>query len=360
LSDNPTISSQVLRGGAFAGLQDVIHMVVDDINNVLYFQATPADYAFISETIKKMDVLPRQALIDARIFEVDLTDEFSFGITAALQGRTDKPDKQHFTGTGIGTFNATGGLTSSALTASTFAFLGSSREILLNLEALKTKTKVKILEAPSVLALDGTTAKIVVGAEVPYSAGFYTQATGGETTNVQYRETGVSLLVLPRISASGSITLNLAQEVSSPNNSTSLNPTFGKTLVETTLSVKDGQTVAIAGLIRDNKSVGRAGVPFLSEIPILGSLFGATTRNANRTELIILITPHVIKTPDEFERTTQEVQDSLRNVRDLIKDTNEQNLKDMENAREERFKQEQKQMNSTAPERTPNRRKKNE
>ncbi len=348
LNETPTISSQILRGGAFAGLQDVIHMVVDDINNTLYFQATPADYAFISETIKKMDVLPRQVLIDARIFEVDLTDDLSYGVTGILQGRTDG---QHLTGTGIGTFNSEGSLISSALTASTFAFVGSSREILLNLEALKTKTKVKILEAPSILALDGTQAKFVVGAEVPYSAGFYTQATGGETTNVQYRETGVSLIVLPRISASGNITLNLAQEVSSPNSTSSLNPTFGKTLVETTLSVQNGETVAIAGLIRDNKTTGRTGVPFLSDIPIIGSLFGATTRNSNRTELIILITPHVINTPDEFQETTQQLQDSLRNMRKFVEEKQEEKVKDLEDAREDRYKQEQERMNSTAPER---------
>jgi general secretion pathway protein D len=348
LNANPTISSQVLRGGAFAGLQDVIHMVVDDINNTLYFQATPADYSYISEAIEKMDVLPRQVLIDARIFEVDLTDDLSFGVTGLLQKKTEG---QHLTATGVGTFDTTGKLTSSAMTASTFAFVGSAREILLNLEALRTKTKVKILEAPSILALDGTQAKFMVGAEVPYSAGFYTQATGGETTNVQYRETGVSLLVLPKISASGSITLNLAQEVSSPNSTSSLNPTFGKTLVETTLAVQDGETVAIAGLIRDNKTVGRSGVPLLSEIPIIGHLFGGTTRNSNRTELIILITPHVIQTVDKLQEATQELKDTLRNVHKLVKETDEVRAKDVQESREERHKQEQKQLKSTAPER---------
>jgi general secretion pathway protein D len=352
LNTNPTISSQVLRGGAFAGLQDVIHMVVDDINNTLYFQATPADYSYISEAIEKMDVLPRQVLIDARIFEVDLTDDLSFGVTGLLQKRTDG---QHLTSTGVGTFSSAGALTSSSLTASTFAFIGSSREILLNLEALRTKTKVKILEAPSILALDGTQAKFMVGAEVPYSAGFYTQATGGETTNVQYRETGVSLLVLPKISASGSITLNLAQEVSSPNSTSSLNPTFGKTLVETTLAVQDGQTVAIAGLIRDNKTVGRAGVPLLSEIPIIGHLFGSTTRNSNRTELIILITPHVIQTVDKLQEATQELKDTLRNVHKLVKEKDEERTKDIQESREERYKQDQKRLNSTAPSTAPER-----
>jgi general secretion pathway protein D len=346
LNQRPTITTQVLRGGAFAGLQDVIRMVVDDVNNTLIFKATPADYASILDTIKQMDILPRQAIIDARIFEIDLTDDLSFGISGMLQGKTNS---QHLTTTGVGTFDTNGALTSSAMTASTFAFVGSSREILLNLEALRSKTKVKILEAPSILALDGTEAKIVVGAEVAYPGGTYYQSVGGTSTSVQYRDTGISLLVLPRISASGSVTLDLAGEISSPGTSNTYGPSFGKTQVQTTLSVKDGEMVAIAGLIRDNNSIGRAGVPLLSEIPILGSLFGHTQKTANRTELIILITPHVIRTPESFQEKSQELKDSLRHVRKFMDEKQEERTQDMEDAREDRYKQEQQRMKGSEP-----------
>jgi general secretion pathway protein D len=348
LNQRPTITTQVLRGGAFAGLQDVIRMVVDDINNTLIFKATPADYANILESIKQMDVLPRQAIIDARIFEIDLTDDLSFGVWGALQG---KSDGSHLTTAGVGTTDTSGALSSFAATASTFAFVGSSREILLNLEALRTKTKVKILEAPSILALDGTEAKIVVGSEVAYPGGTYYQSVGGTSTSVQYRDTGISLLVLPRISASGSVTLDLAGEVSSPGTSTNYGPSFGKTQVQTTLSVKDGETVAIAGLIRDNNSLGRAGVPLLSEIPIIGSLFGHTQKTNNRTELIIMITPHVVTTPESFQEKTEQLKQSLRNVRKFVDEKQEEHIKDMEDAREDRYKMEQKRMKSSEPER---------
>ncbi len=348
LNDRPTITSQVLRGGAFAGLQDEIRMVVDDVNNSLIIKATPADYAYISETIKEMDVPPRQVLIDARIYEVDLTNDLSFGVTAFLQGKTDG---QHLTTAGIGTVDNSGSITSYALSLQSFAFVGNSRELLLNVEALRTKTKVRVLEAPSVLALDGTEAKIVVGAEVPYPGGSYYQSTGGTTTSVQYRDTGISLLVLPRISASGSVTLNLAQEISNVGANSTYGPSFGKTLVQNTLSVKDGQTVAIAGLIRDNNSLGRAGLPFLSDIPIIGSLFGHTLKNSSRTELIIFITPHVIHTPEKFQEMTEDLKDSLRNVRKFVDEKQEENVRDIEDAREDRYKQEQKRLNSASPER---------
>ncbi len=335
---NPSrgITSQVLQGGTFTGLQDTVRLVVDDVNNSLIIQATAADYAYILETIKKMDVLPRQAIIDARIFEVDLTDDLTYGVSAALQGKTSG---DHLTTAGVDT--------SGALSASTFAFVGNSREILMNLSALRQKTKVRVLEAPSVLALDGTMATITVGAEVPYPGSSYIAAAGGSSTSVGYRDTGISLLVMPRISASGSVTLDITQEVSSPGATVSVGngesaTTFNKTNVTTTLSVKDGETVAIAGLIRDHNTFGRNGIPFLSEIPLLGNLFGQTNRSATRSELIILITPHVIRTVDKFQEMTQELKDSLRNVRKLADEKEKEHIQDMQDAREDRYRQEQK------------------
>jgi general secretion pathway protein D len=334
---NPSrgVSSQILRGGTFTGLQDTVRLVVDDVNNSLIIQATAADYAYLSETIKKLDVLPRQAIIDARIFEVDLTDNLSYGVSAALQATTSSAPL-----TTAGIDPSTG-----ALSANTFAFVGNAREILLALNALRQKTKVKILEAPSVLALDGTMATITVGAEIPYPGSSYIAAAGGSSTSVGYRDTGISLLVMPRISASGSVTMDITQEVSSPGASLSVGsgetaPSFSKTSVTTTLSVKDGETVAIAGLIRDSNSFSRTGIPLLAQIPLIGSLFGQTTRTVTRSELIILITPHVIRTVDKFQEMTQELKDSLRNVRKLENENEKAHIQDMEDARKDRYREE--------------------
>jgi general secretion pathway protein D len=334
-----TVTSQVLRGGEFTGLQDTVRMVVDDINNSLIIQATPADYAYISETIKKMDVLPRQALIDARIFEVDLTDALSFGVTASLQPKS-------------GNSGTTASLASSGLlTATTFIPIGSAREIMASIEALRLKTKVKVLEAPAVLALDGQQAQIMVGSEIPYPGSSYTPSSGGSTTSVSYRDTGISLIVVPRISASGSVTMDLVQEVSAPGAPTAIGdtsaPSFTKTSVSTTLTVKDGETVAIAGLIRENSNFSRSGIPFLSEIPILGSLFGQTRKGSNRTELIIMITPHVIRTPEKLKDMTRDLKDSLRNVRKYADEKTKEIGEDKEKAREERYEQEQKALKDT-------------
>ena len=309
LNVSRSITSQILQGGEFTGLQDTVRLVVDDINNSLIIQATAVDYAYILDTIKKMDVLPRQVLIDARIFEVRLDSTLSYGVNAYLQDRNAADAGKTMT-------TAT---SENGLLANTFAFVGNSRQIVLKLDALRTKGNVKVLEAPSVLVLDGMQASINVGSEQPYPSGSYTSSAGGSTSNVGYRETGVTLLVLPRISASGSVTLDITQEVSSPGPSVSIGtnenaPSFAKSLVSTSFYVKDGETVAIAGLIRDSNILSRDGIPYLAQIPILGSLFGHTSKESHRTELIILITPHVMRTHEKLQEMTEDLKDSLRNA----------------------------------------------
>lgn len=136
--------------------------------------------------------------------------------------------------------------------------------------------------------------------------------------------------------------MDIVPEVSAQGGETTLGPTFTKTSVSTTLSVKDGETVAIAGLIRESKSTSRSGVPFLSRIPVLGALFGQTKTTARRTELIILITPHVIKTVEKSQETSQRLKDSLRNVRKEVDQYNQTIANDLEDAKQGRSREEQK------------------
>ena len=342
LNPNRTVTSQVLRGGQFTGLQDTVRLVVDDINNSLIVQATSVDYAYLLDTIKKMDVLPRQALIDAKVFEVDLENDSNYGLDSVLQAK----------GTSTSPLT-TGSITAGTLTGQYYTTIGDAREFLATLTALNTKTKVRTLEAPSILALDGQMAQIMIGSQVPYPSTSFTPAVGGTTTGVEYRDTGISLQVIPRISASGSVTLDLVDEVSSPGANVTVGgetaPTFTVTSVSTTMTVKDGETVAIAGLIRDGDSVSRSGVPFLSQIPLLGGLFGQTTKTAHRNELIILITPHVVRTPEHMQQMTQELRDTLHNARKWEDQKEKQTRQDVENAQEDRNKKEQKAAKKSQP-----------
>ena len=217
---------------------------------------------------------------------------------------------------------------------------------------------MKVLEAPSVLALDGQMATIMVGSQIPYPGTSFTPSVGGSTTSVEYRDTGINLQVIPRISASGSVTLDLVQEISSPGVNVTIGsetaPTFTVTSVQTTLTVKDGETVAIAGLIRDGDNFSRTGIPFLSHIPLLGSLFGQTTKSTQRNELIIMITPHVIRTPEKLQEMTQELRDTLRNTRKYADEKEKEKMQDVKNAQEERDRQEQKATKKSQPAKSEN------
>ena len=334
-ASTPSVTSVFLRGGTFSSLRDEARIVVDEISNALHIQATLADYRFLLSAIEKMDTPPRQVLIDAKIFEVNLNNDLSYGFKAALEALSEDGNM-----TTAGLSQAETFLGGASL--DTFAIFGSSRQITLAMEALKTRNKVKILEHPSVLAMDGQMASFVSGAQVPYP-GDTVYSGNYSSTGINYRDTGVNLQVLPTISASGSVTMEIVQEVSTViirNMGEMSAPLFPMTRVETVLSVKDGETVAIAGLIRDTDTWGRSGIPLLSEIPFIGGLFGGTNKNQERTELVVLITPHVIKTPDRFQEITQSLRDSLPNVRKLIDNYEAGRVRDVEDARKDREKKE--------------------
>ena len=331
-TSSSSVTSIVLSGGDFSSLRDQARVVVDDTNNVLHIQATPADYRSLLTEIEKMDVPPRQVFIEARILEIDLKNELTYGFRAWLESRSE------------------GNLTTAGmsddgngwLSAESFAYIGKSRQIIMTIDALKTKTNVKTLQQPTVLAMDGTQASFLSGAEVPYqSQSYYTG--NGTATGIDYRETGVTLQVLPRISASGKVTMEIVQEVSTVVQQTVGDvtaPVFPATRVTNTFQVSDGETVAIAGLISNENTWMRAGIPILSDIPVIGALFGGTNQNKTRKEIIILITPHVIRTQERFQEYSQSLLDSLRHVRKYSDEVDKEQIIDIESSRKDREKKE--------------------
>ena len=292
-----------------------LKIIVNDFNNSLIIQATEADYQLLLQTIKQLDILPRQVLIEAKLYSVELQDDLSFGVTAFLEARE-----------GIGGPATVGQISSGgALSVATRAMIGGSRQLEAAIIALRSRTNVELLEAPRILAMDGIQASINVGAEVPVTtASFGDPLQAGSQTNfinsIQFRPTGVTLLILPRISASGIVTMDIAIEVSSAVGST-LTPTINTNSVTTSFMVRDGQTVAIAGIISDSTSFARDRVPILGSIPILGALFGQTTRTRRRAELIFFITPHVIYTLPTATELTRDFQRSLQQAYGFIEKT---------------------------------------
>jgi general secretion pathway protein D len=189
------------------------------------------------------------------------------------------------------------------------------------LRAFASKDKVDILSSPHVIAADNKEATIKITEEIPIVSGTVTTTTDTPyvTETTEYRDTGIILSVIPHINDKGLVTLELSQEVSeqSPRAATgSSNPIFLKRAAETSMVVQNGQSVIIGGLIKETFSKGKAGIPILSSIPVMGALFGYHKNTVNRSELMLLLTPHVITSSNEADDITQGFREKLEFLTD--------------------------------------------
>ena len=199
----------------------------------------------------------------------------------------------------------------------TYAFASDALEAFLR--AYSRENEVKILSTPHILVADNTEATIDVGEEVPIVTSEYTPTTRleGETfsRSIEYRDTGILLAVTPRINEKGLVTMEVNQEVSNVSEQRIEgidSPIILKRQAETTLVVQDGRTIVIGGLIREQKDTTKEGIPYLSDIPYLGMLFGYTKEISRNTELLFLITPHVVQNLEEAELVTQEFKEKVK------------------------------------------------
>ena len=182
------------------------------------------------------------------------------------------------------------------------------------LNLLSTITKVKVISSPTVMVLNNHTASLDVGDQIPVAtaSSVSVQASEAPVVNtIQQQNTGIILKVTPRVNQGGLVQMEISQEVSTPGATTSStiqSPTIQQRKIDTTVAVQDGQTLALGGLISDNVTRGVTGVPWLSELPVVGALFGTNTDNNERTEIIVLVTPHVVRDA----QTAQSVTDELR------------------------------------------------
>ena len=265
--------------------------------------------------LRKIDIIPLQVLIEATIAEVDLNDQLQYGTQFYFKidhvaETLGTPSIPNFPSLGTLTFPST----------SPYFILSKSPNFAL--AALASVTKVKVLSAPQVMVLDNEPARLQVGQQVPILTGQVqsTLAPGAPTVNsVDYHATGVIMQVTPRVNSSGLVTLDIAQEVSDVAqtpavNSVSGSPTFNDQTFRTRVAVQDGQTVGMAGLIRDNASQGNSGIPLLKDIPVVGTLFSTQSNSRARTELLVLITPHVVRDQRDARALTEDLRSQLINA----------------------------------------------
>ena len=282
-------------------------ITADDVNNAVVVYGTPRDYAMIEDALRRLDLPPQQVMIEAAITEVSLTDTLRYGV-------------QWNWLTGDSNFRVTDGAAMpTGPTQAGFSYFLAGNSITAALNALEQRTNIKVVSAPKLVTLNNQTAALQVGDQVPVSSGSAVSVDNPNApivNSISYRDTGVILKVTPRVNAGGLVLLDISQEVSDVNvnapnaggDKTPASPTISTRRISTSVAVQDGQVIALGGLFRDSKSLGKNG------IPIIGGLFGSHNNVQNRTELIVLLKPHVIRTPDDGRAVTEELRAKLRTL----------------------------------------------
>ena len=302
-------------------------IIPNPMDNTLLIQATPQEWEQIKGLIQQIDIPPRQVLIDAKVYEVDLTGSLSAGVEAYIQNRGPASDRA-WSGNSNGSkpFSFTPGVN---LTAG--LLVGQARELLSFLNASETTSHTKVISAPSVIATDSIQASINVGQSVPAltSQSASNVQVGGTTAfanTISNVDTGVQLSILARVNSSGVVTMQINQEVSAPTappsgvNVTANSPSFSKRNVKTQVTVQDGDTISIGGIIQESDGTTSSGIPFLHRLPVIGAAFGNKSTSHSRTELIVFLTPHVIYDTNQIAEATEELKAKLKRVGKLMKE----------------------------------------
>lgn len=299
------------RGTASFGGSGV-QITSDDTNNAILVFGTPREYAVIEDALRKLDVPPMQVMIEAAITEVSLTDDLRFGLQwNFIEGNENAVLTDSTTGTGL-LRNVPG-----------FSFLfGNSGSLTGVLNALEGKTKVNVVSAPKLMVINNGTANLQVGNQVPVLTQNSTATIDPNApviNAIEYRDTGVILKITPRVNGSGLVLLDISQEVSDVLSSRASgsgidSPTISTRKVSTTVAVQDGEVLALGGLIRNVQTRDKQGIPFLSQIPIIGGLFGRQVDATDKIELVILLKPRVIRTIDDARAITEELRNKIRSL----------------------------------------------
>ena len=299
------------------GLGGIGQVVVDTSRNGLIFRGSADEWARLLPLIKEMDKPARQVMVEVTIAEVTLDKNDQFGVNwqagkwtvGTLSSSTPTTGTTGTTPTG--TTSGGGGLTYLLDVA------GQNRA---QLQALAASSRVSILSTPRILVTSGSDASIDVGTQVPIIT---SQTTASQTTlgtsnllqSVEYRNTGVLLTVKPTVLSNNRVDLDISQEDSQAqpiSSGSGVNsPSIFQRKIKTTLTLRDGGSVVLGGLVSNQTTTGNSGVPFLKDIPILGNLFKSSSRDHQRTELVVIIVPYIIENSDQAEQITQDITKNL-------------------------------------------------
>ena len=315
-------SGNAKTGTAKVSEVDNIRIISDKANNASVIVATAQGYAVVRPIIEQLDIVPLQVLIDATIASVKLTDNLKYGIAWYLkQGNSA-------VGSALGgpaTLGNAALVTTAAVATGGLSAIYNSGAVNALLSTEANKGNVNVISSPSLMVLNNQKAKINVGDQVPIqTASTQLPTTSGTSTgllssnSIQYKDTGVTLEVTPRVNANGMVIMDVHQIVSSVIPVTSAvgiqSPTINKKEIVSSIAINDGQTIVLGGLIDDNNAMTKSGIPLLYDLPWIGTLFGNTSYTRTKNELVVLITPRVVKSKQDSRQISEEFKRKLTGI----------------------------------------------
>jgi general secretion pathway protein D len=304
-------------GVASVSLGSGIRIVGDDLNNAVLVYATPSEFRKIEDTLKRLDAPVTQVQIEATIVEVSLSDDLQYG----LQWYFTDSNRAGLNGVGQLNTNNLGGIRP-IQPGFSYSLIDSIGQVRVVLNMLAERSLIRVISSPSLVVIDNHTAAISVGDQQPIQSTESVTEGGLRTTSIEYKDTGVMLAVTPSVNSGDMVSMTINQSVTDVGqiDIATGQRAFLNRQIGSRVAVRSGEALVLGGLIRDNKTKGSTGIPFLSQIPVIGALFGTQTENGTRTELLVVITPRVIRTAHDARQVGVEMRDRMRGFRALVEE----------------------------------------
>jgi len=316
-------AATLLLPGGVGTTGSEVRVIADKDTNSLLILATPGDYEVVENALRRLDVMRRQVLVEVYLAEVELKDDLSLGIEWFLKTRNNTTGQLNLGGLPPGgpviTPTNTVPITTPVLQLVNY----SADQVRAVLNTLGEDGRAKTLASPQIMVLDNEKAEVKVGKRISVQTQTQTGvSTGtGVLNSFQYLETGVLLDVTPRVNSGGMVTLDIEQEVSAPSSTpttTNPNPDITTRNAKTSVAVASGESIALAGLIQETLTTSSSGVPLISKIPVLGSLFGSQSFHRDRTELVLIVTPKIVSNPIQAREVTDELRAKMPALENLL------------------------------------------
>lgn len=325
-TSKPGAAADTRNAALSIGGGDVSISAVEESNSLL-IRSSPGQWESIRRAIDRLDTLPLQVHIEAQVIEVKLGGALEYGVSwffreAIRPGIGNSNTQQEFdlsqSTNGISTISSI----ISGVAGANWTFIGPNAKAVVS--ALDDLSEVRILSAPSLVVRNNVEADFNSGQQIPVVSTSVNPGIGGDATvsQVQFRQTGITLKVKPRINSNGTVFMEISQEISSPSQGDLIggNISVDTNKLKTEAFVQSGETVMLAGLIKTENGKRRSGVPFLSRLPFIGALFGTQSRSNNRQEILVLVTPTIINNPSEARKLTDEYGERFRALDPLRKE----------------------------------------